>query len=68
MQMFGQMLCRINATVLTTRATKAEHQVGETALDVAAHMVIGQGIYAIKEVENFSIVFQKAYNGFIKSC
>ena len=67
MQMFGQMLCRINATVLTSRATKAEHQVGETTLDVATHMVIGQGIYTIKKVENFAIIFQKAYNRLVKT-
>ena len=50
MQMFGQMLCRINAAMLTARTAKTEHQTGETALNVTAHVVIGQGINAIKEV------------------
>ena len=42
MKMLSQMLRRINAAVLATRTAKAEHQMGETTLYIARHMMIGQ--------------------------
>ena len=42
MKMLSQMLRRINAAVLATRTAKAEHQMRETTLYIARHMMIGQ--------------------------
>ena len=49
MDMLAEMLCGINTAMLTTGATKAEHQRGESSLDVATHMSIGQFIHRVEE-------------------
>ena len=59
-QVLGQMLGAIDGAVLTTRATKAEHQGGETSLDVATNVGIGQFIDRVEEGENLAVVLQEA--------
>ena len=41
-EMLGQMLGTVDATVLAAGAAEAEHQVGETTLNVALDVVVGQ--------------------------
>ena len=59
MDMFSQMLGTVDATVLTTRTAKREHERGEAALNVTAHMGISQLIDAVEEGENLTVVFQE---------
>ena len=49
MDMFCQVLGRIDAAVLTARATKTEHERGEATLQVTTHMIVGQFIDRIQE-------------------
>lgn len=40
--MLGQVLGTVDAAVLTARTAEAEHQTGESPLDIAGHMMVGQ--------------------------
>lgn len=53
--------------MLTARATKAEHQTGETALQIAVNVSIGKLIYRVKEGEDFAVGFEEAYHWFVQS-
>ena len=55
----GQMLRTIDAAVLTTSAAEREHEGREAALDVAAHVGIGQSIDAFEEGQYLAIVLQE---------
>ena len=66
-QMFGKMLCRIHAAVLSARASEREHQVCETALHVAAHMSVGKFIDTFEERYYLAVVLKEAYDGLIES-
>ena len=52
----GQMLGTIHATVLSTRTSETEHQAGETALYITPYVGIGQLINAIEESEYLAVV------------
>ena len=65
--MLGQVLRAVDTAVLPARAAKAEHQAGEAALDVAAHVMVGQLVDTIEELQYLAIVFQKADDGRIQS-
>ena len=67
MDVLGQVLRTIDAAMLATRASEAEHQTGETALDVAQNVGIGQLIHALEEGEYLSVILQKADDGFVQS-
>ena len=60
MDVLCQMLGRIDGAMLASRATKGEHQRGEAALDISAHMSIGEFINRIEEGEYLTIVLQKS--------
>ena len=66
--MLSKVLCTIDRTMLTTRTTKAEHQIGETALDITAHMGIGQFINAVEECQYLTVILQETDDWFIKTC
>ena len=40
--MLGQVLGTVDAAVLAAGAAEAEHQTGESPLDIAGHMMVGQ--------------------------
>ena len=40
--MLGQVLGTVDAAVLAASTAKAEHQTGESPLDIASHMMVGQ--------------------------
>ena len=42
--------------MLTTCTTEAEHQGGETTLNIAIHMMIGKRIDMIQELQDFPII------------
>ena len=58
--MFGEMLGGVDTAVLTTSATETEHQGGETALDITAHVGISEFIDAVEEGEDLTVVFEEA--------
>ena len=58
MDMLAEMLCGINTAMLTAGATKAEHQRGESSLDVATHMSICQFIHRVEEGEYLSVILE----------
>ena len=64
--MFGKMLGRIYAAVLSACASEAEHQTRKTALNVAAHMGVGQFVNVFKECKYFAVVLKKAYHRLVK--
>ena len=45
--------------MLPARAAEREHEVGEAALQIAAHVGIGEAIHAVEKYENFPIVFKE---------
>ena len=56
MNMFSQVLGRIDTSMLTTRAAKREHQRRKATLDITTHMGICQFIDTIEEREYLSII------------
>ena len=67
MDMLGEMLCGINTAMLTTGATKAEHQRGESSLDVATHMSICQFIHRVEEGEYLAVVLEESDYRFVET-
>ena len=66
-QVFSQMLGRIDAAMLAACASEREHQVGETALDISFHMMISQAINALKESEYLSVVLKETNHRLIQA-
>ena len=67
-QVFSQVLSRIDGAVLTASTAKTEHQAGEATLNVTAHMGIGQLIDAVEEGQNLAVVLEEANDRLVKSC
>ena len=67
MDMLGEMLCGIYTAMLTSSATEAEHQRGETSLDITAHMGICQLIYGVEEGEYLAVVLKESDDWFVKT-
>lgn len=59
MQMFRQVLCRIDTAMLPARTSEGEHQVGETTFHVTLHVEVGQLINAFEELKNFAILLKE---------
>ena len=53
------MLSRIDAAMLTARASESEHQVGEAALEITLHMMICQPIDALQEGEYLPVFLKE---------
>ena len=64
---FRKMLCRIHTAMLATSASEGKHQAGKPTLDIAGHMCIGKSVDTIEECEDFTIIFQEAYDRLIQS-
>lgn len=67
MQILCQVLRGIHAAVLTARATKGKHQIGEVAVDITLYVDIGQAVNAFQEIEDFAIFFQEVNDGSVQS-
>lgn len=64
---FGEMLCRVDAAVLPAGAAEGEHQTGKTTLHVTVHMGIGKTVHTVEESENLSVVLKKAYDRLVQT-
>ena len=53
--------------MLTAGATKAEHQRGESSLDVATHMSICQLIYRVEEGEYLTVILEESDYRFVET-
>ena len=60
------MLRRINAAVLASGTSEAEHQAGKTTLDITPYVDISQFIYAVQEGENLSVILQETDNRLVQ--
>ena len=61
------LLGRIHRSVLPTRASKADHQIAESSVDIALYGSIHQRISRVKEGENLAIVFEELDDRLIES-
>ena len=64
-QVFGQVLRAVNAAVLSSGASKTKHEMGETALQVALNVMVGQAVNAVEEGEYLTVVLQESYHGLV---
>ena len=64
-EMLGEMLCAVDRPMLTAGASEREHQVGEPALKITLHMMIGKLINGFEKFKNLAIVFEEPYYGFV---
>ena len=53
--------------MLTARTTETEHQGGETALDIAIHVMVCQLIDTLQERQNLTIILQESDHWLIQS-
>lgn len=58
-EMFGQMLCGVDAAVLAACAAKRKHQVGKSAPQVACDVGVGQLIYVVEEGKYLAVVLKE---------
>lgn len=65
--MFGEMLGRIDTAVLSSSASEAEHEMSKATLYVSCHMLVGKGIYVGKEFKYLAIVLKKAYHRLVEA-
>ena len=63
----GEVLCTVHTAVLAARTAEAEHQMGEPALYVSRHVLVGQGIYVFQKGDDFAVIFKKADDGFVQA-
>lgn len=68
MNVFGQMLGAINASVLSSRTSEAEHKTGESALNVPLDVGVGKFVDTVQEEQNLTVVLKEADNGFVQAC
>ena len=66
--MLCQMLCRVDAAMLSASTSEREHKVGKSTVDIALYMSVGQLIYAFEEGKNLAVVLKESYYGFVESC
>ena len=67
MNMLSQMLCRVDAAMLSAGASEREHKVGKSAVDITPHMSISQLVHAFEEGQDLAIVLKESYYGFVES-
>ena len=65
--MLRKVLCRVDAAMLSAGASEAEHQVGESARDVALHVGICKLVDAIEEGEYLAVVLKESYYRFVET-
>ena len=68
MNVLGQVLCAVNASVLSSRTSEAEHKAGESALDIPLDVSVGKFVDAMQEEQNLTVVLKEADNGFVQAC
>ena len=55
MNVLGQVLCAVNASVLSSRTSEAEHKAGESALDIPLDVGVGKLVDTVQEEQNLAI-------------
>ena len=65
-QVFCQMLCRIDTTVLPSGAPEGEHERREPTLQITLYMVVGQSVDAFQEGGYLTVILKEAYDGFVE--
>ena len=63
----GKVLRAVDGAVLASCAPEAEHQVGEATLDVAAYMLVGEGVHIVKKFQYLAVVLKESYHGLVKA-
>ena len=66
-QVFGQVLCRVDGAVLAARAAEADGQTGEATFHVALHGGVHQGVDMLQESGDFTVVLQEADDGLVQA-
>lgn len=61
------MLRAIYASVLSSRASEAEHERSEPSLHVSLYMSVGELIYAVEEGEYLAVVLKEANDRLVES-
>ena len=67
MQMFGYMLCTVNRTMLSARASERNGKAGKPTLHITLDRSIDQGIHMLQKDRNFSVIFQETDHRFVQS-
>ena len=65
--MLCQMLCRVDAAMLSAGAAEREHKVGKSAVDIALHMSVSQLVHAFEEGKNLAVVLKESYHWLVES-
>ena len=67
MDVLCQMLCTVDAAMLTASTAETKHQTREPPLDIARHMMVGKGIDMLEELHNLAVVLKEAYHWLVES-
>lgn len=67
MDVLCQMLCTVDAAMLTAGTAETKHQTREPPLDIARHMMVGKGIDMLEELHNLAVVLKEAYHRLVES-
>ncbi len=67
MYVLGQVLRTVDASVLTTCTAEAEHERGESPLDIPCHMCIGQFVHTVEEGKNLTVILKEGYHRPVES-
>ena len=62
------MLCAVDGTVLTSCASECEHEIGESSLEIAFDVCVGEAVDGVEEGEDLAIFFEETYDGLVESC
>ena len=67
MNMFRHVLGGVDRTVLASRATEANHQVGESPVHIAFDGSVHNFVSMLQEAGNLSVFFEEADHRFVQS-
>lgn len=59
--MLCQMLCRVDAAMLSAGASEREHKVGKSTVDIALHMSVQPTYATFEEGKNLAVVLKESY-------
>ena len=62
-----QMLCRVDAAMLSAGTAEREHKVGKSTVDITPHMSVSQLVHAFEECQNLAVILKESYYGFVES-
>ena len=67
MNVLGQVLCAVNASVLSSRTSEAEHKTGESALDIPLDVGVGKLVDTVQKEQNLAIVLKETDDRLVKA-